>query len=708
MPLDRFSDKRLAVVTFFGLIIAGLLGNYFKFTLFLNVDFLFGGMFALLALQRLGYLPGIAAALATSSYTYLLWNHPYAIIIMTLEVAAVGWLMSRRRLGMVLADTLYWVVVGMPLVWFFYHQVMGTGIENTLVIMVKQAMNGIVNALLARLLFSLCRFCSRDVEFSFREITHNLLSFFILCPTLLIMALSSRADFSEADRQIRSLLLQDIEQMHNRLQTWVHNRTTAAGYLAAEAARLPPRRMQPLLEQSRLSDENFRQILLLDRANISVAVTPQDERAIGISYSDRPYLPIIRKSLQPMLSEVAPSRIVPTSPRVLVLAPIVREGLYDGCIAGVLDLTQIRTYLEKSSLHYRSYFTLIDSHGNVVATNRGDQQVMTPFHRGQGTLFSLGDGISRWTPRLPTNTPATEQWTKSFYVAEYTIGTLHEWRLILEQPLAPHQKSLSTRYAKRLTLLFGLLLVTLTIAELVSRRFAVTMERLQTVTENLPSRLASGDIMIDWPKSSVLETGLLISNLQEMAKTMFQQFQRIRLINATLEERVAERMQAFTESEERYQSLFRNRAFVMLLIDPDDGRILDANPAAEAFYGWPAERLKTMKISDFNTMKPEQLAAEMARARTVRKSHFMFRHRLADGSERDVEVFSSPVKSGDRTVLFSIVHDITERRRAEREREQFYAFFTTAADLMCIADPHGSFRQVNPACCEILATARKS
>ncbi len=84
------------------LIFAGLSGNYFKYPIFLNIDFLFGSIFAMLALQYFGLARGIVAAAIIASYTYLLWNHPYAIIIQTVEVAAVGWLMSRRKMGMVL------------------------------------------------------------------------------------------------------------------------------------------------------------------------------------------------------------------------------------------------------------------------------------------------------------------------------------------------------------------------------------------------------------------------------------------------------------------------------------------------------------------------------------------------------------------------------------------------------------------------------
>ena len=85
---------------FLALIVAGLAGNYFRFPIFLNIDFLFGSIFALLALQFFGLGRGILAAAIIAGYTYIIWNHPYAIIIMTTEVAVVGWLMGHRKIGL--------------------------------------------------------------------------------------------------------------------------------------------------------------------------------------------------------------------------------------------------------------------------------------------------------------------------------------------------------------------------------------------------------------------------------------------------------------------------------------------------------------------------------------------------------------------------------------------------------------------------------
>jgi two-component sensor histidine kinase len=57
----------------------------------------------------------------------------------------------------------------------------------------------------------------------------------------------------------------------------------------------------------------------------------------------------------------------------------------------------------------------------------------------------------------------------------------------------------------------------------------------------------------------------------------------------------------------------------------------------------------------------------MQAARKMQRNYFLFRHRRADGSIRDVEVYSGPIRVGGRELLYSIIYDITERRRAEEK-----------------------------------------
>jgi len=137
-----------------------------------------------------------------------------------------------------------------------------------------------------------------------------------------------------------------------------------------------------------------------------------------------------------------------------------------------------------------------------------------------------------------------------------------------------------------------------------------------------------------------------------------------------LERRQAEEALRLSEAAHRHQ--FTDNSSVMLMIDPEDGRILDANRAAAAFYGYPLERMQELRITDINILPKGELHRIMASIREDEGARFEFQHRLADGSLREVEVSSSRVQAGQRQVLYSIIHDITERKHAEallRENE---------------------------------------
>jgi PAS domain S-box-containing protein len=119
------------------------------------------------------------------------------------------------------------------------------------------------------------------------------------------------------------------------------------------------------------------------------------------------------------------------------------------------------------------------------------------------------------------------------------------------------------------------------------------------------------------------------------------------------------------QSEQRYRSLFQNRHVVMLMIDPLSGSIIDANPAAENYYGWNREQLCRMNINEITTLTEAEIKAEMKKASEMDCKFFSFRHRLADGSIRDVEVVSGPFAIQGKSLLYSIINDVTERNIAQ-------------------------------------------
>ena len=146
---------------------------------------------------------------------------------------------------------------------------------------------------------------------------------------------------------------------------------------------------------------------------------------------------------------------------------------------------------------------------------------------------------------------------------------------------------------------------------------------------------------------------------------------------------------ALQESEALFRNLFEHHTAVQLIIDPDSNTIIDANDAAVEYYGWTREQLQLMRVQEINTLSPEEIKQEMEKARKNKQIHFEFHHRRADGSIRDVEVFSSNIQAKGKDLLHSIVHDITARKLAEKalrqSEESFSQLFESAPVPMAYA-----------------------
>lgn len=129
------------------------------------------------------------------------------------------------------------------------------------------------------------------------------------------------------------------------------------------------------------------------------------------------------------------------------------------------------------------------------------------------------------------------------------------------------------------------------------------------------------------------------------------------------------------ESEQRFRTIFDNPHTVMLIIDPESGRIEDASLGACAFYGYSRNDLKKKTIADISVLSSEEVFEKIQMARFQHCKYFDFQHRLANGELRHVEVCSGPIVIGGRTLLLSVVNDVTEREQTQealRKSEKRY------------------------------------
>jgi PAS domain S-box-containing protein len=688
------------------LILAGLAGNYFKFPIFLNIDFLFGSIFAMLALQFFGLGRGILAAAITASYTYVLWNHPYAIVIMTAEVAVVAWLMNRHKLGLVLADAIYWIVIGIPLVYLFYHIVMNVPVNSVSMTMSKQVVNGIANAIVARLVFAVYILRTRSSLLSYKEIISTLLTFFVMFPALIMLAVDGRADFKKVDSQIRTTLVRDSTRLTLRLETWVLNRKTAIINLAEMASNKTPQHMQSYLEQANKSDINLLRVGLLDSEATITAYSPlQDEigqNNIGKNFADRPYIPILKQELKPMLSEVVMGRIGNPKPFVSILAPVMIRGAYGGYVIGVLGLQQIQEHLDKSAEDSSMLYTLLDKNSNVIMTNRADQKIMTPFVRSDGSSYSLNDKrVSQWIPVLPHNTPASERWRKSSYLSESKIGNLAEWKLIVEQPVAPHQTILYKNFTEKLILLSMIFIGALLLAEFLGNKIVSTLLLLRNLTYELPPKLASGSQKIIWPESGIIETSHLINNFKEMAVTLSGQFLEVQQINESLEARVEERTENLASITQELNILLENAPVGICKIV--DRKLVWFNRATQTLFQYSRDEIEHQTTRQFYPSEEaykklgEEAYPVLAQGLVYKSVQNLLRK---DGTRILVGYTGKALDPPDMTKgTLWLMEDITEQKRAEEKLSKsealYHSLVETSQDLIWQCDAEGRYTYLN-------------
>ena len=152
------------------------------------------------------------------------------------------------------------------------------------------------------------------------------------------------------------------------------------------------------------------------------------------------------------------------------------------------------------------------------------------------------------------------------------------------------------------------------------------------------------------------------------------------------------------EAVARYTSIFNNNYATMLLIDPETADIVDANSAAVQFYGWSLETLKTMKITDINTLSEEDVRMNLANSVMLEQNYFSFQHRLASGKAIDVEVYSGPIMINGKKLNYSIIHDISDRTLAINallESEERFRLLIESAPEAIFIQTEGKFSYLN-------------
>ncbi len=163
---------------------------------------------------------------------------------------------------------------------------------------------------------------------------------------------------------------------------------------------------------------------------------------------------------------------------------------------------------------------------------------------------------------------------------------------------------------------------------------------------------------------------------------------------------------ALEESEARHRELFENNGAVQLLADIETAHIVDVNPAAVTFYGWPRDTMRAMYVTDLEAVALDHWRDTTSAIATGTGLRVQREHRVANGELRQVEAFIGVVAIAGRRVLHIIIQDTTDRVRAERQLREsdarFRAVIAGMQEGVVLHDETGAIRDYNPSAERIL------
>lgn len=335
------------------LIAAGFAGNYFSFPFGFGVDFLFGSIAVLIVVSLYGIWWGTIASLVAGVYTITLWQHPYALIIFACETLFVAWRLRQGNQNLLLIDMIFWFLIGIPLVWLFYGNILQIGATTTLIILVKQPVNGIFNALIASLiltykpLYRWANYSSGKATVVFEQVLLNILVAFVFIPALALTAINNRVAMQHEQRVLIATLETSAQNLAADLLRWHQSGLEALRQLAQTSSQtsiVVSGQTQQSMELAIKSLPLFRRIYIInDKLEIIATTSLQEE-----SNSDRLNFSQLTIPRKPQIF-VIPDRqdnSATTKPIILQTLPIILNDRWLGNIIAELNIEFIKQLLQ--------------------------------------------------------------------------------------------------------------------------------------------------------------------------------------------------------------------------------------------------------------------------------------------------------------------------------------------------------------------------
>ena len=510
-----------------------------------GISMLLGSLCSMLALFRYGLGAGLIASLISSSFSLIIFNHPWAIVIFTAELLAVGLITRRYSLDPVTSCILYWLCGGELVSLLIHTGILGLPLQDALLIALKQAVNGVINVLLAQLINLAVRhrFDRHRELISMRLLLFYLAGTAFTLPVLFYIVADVRKEF-----RIHIKRLSAESEHVSRLATGLVNQLYAeaeqtAGvftHLAKEHGGALSGLVYPhaarLISGASLIDR----VLVLDHRNHLVAATGKPDiplpQPLGLDLSDRPFIQRLHAADAPFVTALFWSKFGSPAPRIALIVPLRSGNSYLGGLICTFDFAKLHGLLTDIAGNHASKISLIDRAEQVIVSTRQDLKPMNRFKPLDGYRQPLdGSQVMHHLPGSCTQVTTLQRMQHSYYVRESGLPPNTGWRLLVETPLRHMLKETTDMLMNAFSLLAVLLLLTLVLAHLIARSMTRSLAQLGMVTEQLlltgPETVAAA-----YPDSHITEVATLTEDLRRIGSALFDQQHELKTSHRQLQE----------------------------------------------------------------------------------------------------------------------------------------------------------------------------